>query len=224
MPSNKQYTEASQTQQTQKIRCFANRFTNITLTKSPECPPASDIEKEFRLMQQKRDEQDKKLFGSKQKIMTEYAPALFGSSAQSSKGAGNERFLSEEQSRNLSGYTMIPDKFYHEKPCRNALGLVGGNEVSIVTASPMVDVESDLQGITRPNTRCNNKQYKPECALGGKACPDWPSGISYTNKADDEKRFIATRPTHLQTCQMNSYQGVAYPNRFTQETGTSYRF
>ena len=66
MPSNKQITEPQpQTQSAQKIRCFANRFTNITLTKSPECPPASDIEKEFRLMQAKRDEQDKKLFGSK---------------------------------------------------------------------------------------------------------------------------------------------------------------
>ena len=65
MPSNKQYTEPAAQQQNQKIRCFANRFTNITLTKSPECPPASDIEKEFRLMQAKRDEQDKKLFGSK---------------------------------------------------------------------------------------------------------------------------------------------------------------
>lgn len=66
MPSNNQYTEPqAQTQSAQKIRCFANRFTNITLTKSPECPPASDIEKEMRLMQAKRDEQDKKLFGSK---------------------------------------------------------------------------------------------------------------------------------------------------------------
>lgn len=66
MPSNKQITEPQpQTQSAQKIRCFANRFTNITLTKSPECPPASDIEKEMRLMQAKRDEQDKKLFGSK---------------------------------------------------------------------------------------------------------------------------------------------------------------
>ena len=65
MPSNKQYTESSGQQPAQKIRCFANRFTNITLVKSPECPPASDIEKEMRLMQAKRDEQDKKLFGSK---------------------------------------------------------------------------------------------------------------------------------------------------------------
>ena len=64
MPSNKQNTEP-QAQSAQKIRCFANRFTNITLTKSSDCPPASDIEKEMRLMKAKRDEQDKKLFGSK---------------------------------------------------------------------------------------------------------------------------------------------------------------
>jgi hypothetical protein len=157
--------------------------------------------------------------------MQNYAPAAFGNSGPASSGLGmGPSFLSEQQSKNLAGYTMIPDKFYHEKPCRNALGLVGGNEVSIVTASPMVDVESDLYGITRPNTRCNAKQYKPECALGGGGCPDWPSGISYTNKADNEKRFIATRPTHLQTCQMNSYQGVTYPETFNQQTGTTYRF
>lgn len=65
MPSNKQHTEPAAQQPAQKIKCFANRFTNITLTKSPECPPANDIEKEFRLIQAKRDEQDKKLFGSK---------------------------------------------------------------------------------------------------------------------------------------------------------------
>lgn len=167
--------------------------------------------------------------------MPNYAPAVFGNSGPASSGLGMQgpassasgsvpSFLSEQQSGKLAGYTMIPDKFYHDKPCRNALGLVGGNDVSVVTASPMVDVESDLYGITRPNTKCNNKQYKPECALGGGGCPDWPSGISYTNKADDEKRFISTRPTHLQTCQMNSYQGVAYPTTFNQQTGTTYRF
>ena len=67
MPSNKQFTQSGQSVPAQRIRsgCFANRFTNITLTKSPDCPPASDIEKELRLMQEKRNEQDKKLFGSK---------------------------------------------------------------------------------------------------------------------------------------------------------------
>ena len=83
--------------------------------------------------------------------MPNYAPAAFGNSGPATFGLGSgPSFLSEQQSANLAGYTMIPDKFYHDKPCRNALGLVGGNDVSVVTASPMVDVESDLYGITRP--------------------------------------------------------------------------
>jgi hypothetical protein len=145
-----------------------------------------------------------------------WAPAL---------GQGNQVYKSDQQSKALMGYSMIPDKFYLNKPTRNALGLVGGNEVSVVTSSPMVDVESDLQGITRPNTKCNFKQYVPECALGGLgACPNWPSGIRYTNAATGERRFIATRPTHLPTSQMNSYQGVNYPTQFVQETGNPWRF
>lgn len=149
----------------------------------------------------------------------QWAPVAFPATTQ-----GKPVFMSDQQSKNLMGYSMIPDKFYLNKPCRNALGLVGGNDVSVVTSSPMVDVESDLQGITRPNTRCNYKQHVPECALGGAGCPDYPSGIKYTEKTTGEKRFISTRPTHLPTCQMNSYQGVNYPMSFVQETGTPYRF
>lgn len=148
-----------------------------------------------------------------------YAPVSFGRTTQ-----GNPVFLSDQQSKHLMGYTMIPDKFYLNKPCRNALGLVGGNEVSVVNSSPMVDVESDLQGITRPNTRCNYKQYVPECALGGQACPPNPSGIRYTEKSTGQNRFISTQPSHLPTCQMNSYQGINYPASFIQQTGTPYRF
>ena len=137
---------------------------------------------------------------------------------------GNPVYKSEQQSKDLAGYTMIPDKFYLNKPTRNALGLVGGNDVS-VTSAPMTDVESDLLGITRPNTKCNYKQYVPECALGGlNACPNWPSGIRYTNATTGEKRFLPTQPKHLPTSQMISYQGVNYPTGFVQETGTPWRF
>ena len=131
-------------------------------------------------------------------------------------------FQNDTQNGALLGYTMIPDKFYTKKPCRNALGLVGGNEVSITNS--MVDLESDLRGITRPNTRCNSRQYNPECHLGGGACPSWPSGIRYNTKDTDERRTIPTQPNHLPTCQMNSYQPVPYPKGFQQSTGATYRF
>uniref|UniRef100_A0A6C0BIJ6 Uncharacterized protein n=1 Tax=viral metagenome TaxID=1070528 RepID=A0A6C0BIJ6_9ZZZZ len=157
--------------------------------------------------------------------MDSYAPANFADASASVQGNGNMLgFQSEGQSKALAGYTMIPDKFYSNKPCRNALGLVGGNDVSVVNA-PMVDVESDLYGITRPNTKCNFRQYNPECALGGATeCPSNPNSIKYYTKDTNELRTLSAQPTHLRTCQMNSYQPVAYPKGFTQATGNTYRF
>lgn len=157
--------------------------------------------------------------------MDSYAPANFADVSASVQGHRNMLgFQSEGQSKALAGYTMIPDKFYNNKPCRNALGLVGGNDVSVVNA-PMVDVESDLYGITRPNTKCNFRQYNPECALGGEtACPNNPNSIKYYTKDTNQLRTLSAQPTHLPTCQMNSYQAVAYPKGFTQSTGNTYRF
>jgi len=46
--------------------CYANRFTKIDpLVKSPECPPASELAALVEAMRNKREEQDKKLFGPK---------------------------------------------------------------------------------------------------------------------------------------------------------------
>ena len=46
--------------------CYANRFTKIDpLVKSPECPPASELASLVEAMRNKREEQDKKLFGPK---------------------------------------------------------------------------------------------------------------------------------------------------------------
>lgn len=138
-------------------------------------------------------------------------------------GSGNG-FLQDIHSERAVGYIHIPEKFYHPTPTRNALGLVGGNEVS--TVDTIVDLESDLRGITRATTKCSNRQWRPECPLGGeKACPDWPSGVNYNAKdQDNERRFIATRPLHLSESQLVSYQGVQFPKSFTMRTGTTYRF
>ena len=57
------------------------------------------------------------------------------------------------------GYTMIPQKFYHPNAGRKALGLVGGNEVS-VPAGNLVDVESDLFGHTRDLSKVPSRNYQ----------------------------------------------------------------
>jgi hypothetical protein len=52
------------------------------------------------------------------------------------------------ESRNQIQYTLDPVKYYHPTPCRMALGVVGGNNVSQIQGN-LVDLESDLLNITR---------------------------------------------------------------------------
>jgi hypothetical protein len=59
-------------------------------------------------------------------------------------------------------YTLDPNKFYNCNECRPDLGLMGGNNVSI-TQNNMVDLESDLFGITRQNSKCPERKYLPHC-------------------------------------------------------------
>ena len=57
-------------------------------------------------------------------------------------------------------YTLDPNKFYNRNDCRVDLGVVGGNNVSL-TKSNMVDKESDLFGINRPNSKCPERKFLP---------------------------------------------------------------
>ena len=139
-------------------------------------------------------------------------------------GATEGANVRDQQSADAYSYVLIPEKWENPNKCRNALGLVGGSEVSHVNGN-LVDLESDLLGITRPNSKCNQKQYVPNCALGGdKPCPDYPNGITYTDKSTGEKKDIDTQPAHLRTCQTWSYPGTPVPRPYGQETCTTTRF
>jgi hypothetical protein len=136
------------------------------------------------------------------------------------------------------GYSMIPQKFYHPNAGRHALGLVGGNEVSLITGN-LVDLESDLRNITRDLSKAPAKKYQPSCALGvsssdpsplaafGSAggCPAWPNQLVFQDRATGKVRTVDTTPRHLPTVQMMSYPGVPRPEPFVQEVhGSPWRF
>jgi hypothetical protein len=143
------------------------------------------------------------------------------------------------------GYTMIPQKFYHSNAGRNALGLIGGNDVSLISGN-MVDLESDLRNITRDLSRDPRRQYQPSCPLGapptdgktvgpapanalssvsGGPCAPWPKRLVFTERSTGAVRTIATAPRHLPTMQYVSYPGVPAPAPFRQEVyGSPWRF
>ena len=106
------------------------------------------------------------------------------------------------QSVDMLSYVLDPTKHYSCKPCRMELGLVGGNNVSQVKGN-LVDLENDLRGQTRYNTRCPAKKNT------------WMT--SEDNKINVPKQFckpelsIDTNKHHLPPCQMIRYEPVPLP-------------
>jgi hypothetical protein len=138
------------------------------------------------------------------------------------------------------GYTMLPQKYYHSNVSRNALGLVGGNEVSQISGN-LVDLESDLRGVTRDLSKVPARQYQPSCPLGaagaepapagalspfqGGPCAAWPKNLVFTERSTNRVVSVSTAPRHLPTTQYVSYPGVPAPEPFHQEVyGAPWRF
>jgi len=105
------------------------------------------------------------------------------------------------QSVNPLSYQLNPAKYNSCKQCRMQLGLVGGNNVSIIRGN-LVDLESDLQGITRANSNCPQLKYQGSN----------DSQIQVVAKGkSNQPRTIDTSLQHLPACQIISYKAVPLP-------------
>jgi hypothetical protein len=126
------------------------------------------------------------------------------------------------------GYTQIPDRFYHANASRNALGLVGGNDVSVASGN-LVDVESELRNITRDLSRAPTKNYVPSCQDTDQdnltikhTCA--PSSFSYLERSSGNAIRVDMSPMHLKTSQFASYPGVPAPEPLKLEVYNAFRF
>lgn len=106
-------------------------------------------------------------------------------------------------SENVSqlSYLLDPIKFEHCSKCRNELGLVGGTNVGVPTGN-MVDLENNLLGIDRPNTRCPVFKYLP--SADGSV-----QGKEYIKPVDHP--HVDTHMRQLKPCQMFDYHTVPQP-------------
>jgi len=126
------------------------------------------------------------------------------------------------------GYTQIPDRFYHASASRNALGLVGGNDVSIASGN-LVDVESELRNITRDLSRAPTKNYVPACQDKDQNDLTAPhkcqaKSFSYLERSSSNAIRVDLTPLHLRTSQFASYPGVPAPEPMRLEVYNSFRF
>ena len=138
-------------------------------------------------------------------------------------GSTDMATVRDQQSAGMFSYTQIPQKFENPNKCRNALGLVGGSEVSNISGN-IVDLESDLFGITRVQSKCIARQYQPACALGGPECADTPPSFSFRDKSTGVVSRVDTTPRDLPTCQFVTYPGVGTPAKLKTDTCYPMRF
>lgn len=106
------------------------------------------------------------------------------------------------QSVDMLSYILDPTKHYRCEPCRPELGIVGGNNVSLIKGN-LVDLENDLRGQTRYNTRCPIKKNS--------WMTDEKGAISITGELCKKDLKIDTSKTHLPPCQMIRYEPVPLP-------------
>ena len=57
-------------------------------------------------------------------------------------------------------YFLNPMKYENCQKCRHEFGLVGGSDVSQIKGN-LVDLENDLRGQTRQNTKCPGLKFHP---------------------------------------------------------------
>ena len=111
-----------------------------------------------------------------------------------------------EKKEDPQHYDYLTSQFTHPTPRRHMLGMVGGNDVTIIKGN-MVDLESDLRGINIPNTFAPWRQYQPP-QRGDKE-------IVRNNVKTQQK--INIQKDHLPVYQMIAYPAVVAPLEIVNE-------
>lgn len=117
-------------------------------------------------------------------------------------------------------YVLDPMRFEHTNKCRFSLGLVGGNNVSLVSGN-VVDLESDLRGITRLQSKCPTEKYLNPCPRGNmNDCQ--PNQIVIKGTPTKQERVVDTSKQHLNSCQMIRYKSIPLPPPMEGQTFCKY--
>lgn len=106
-------------------------------------------------------------------------------------------------------YMLDPSRYENCNKCRPELGLVGGTNVSHVSGN-LVDLESDLMGVTRLASKCPQLKYQNPCPKGEmNQCHPEPIVIKQT--PNKKGRVVDTTMKHLPPCQFIRYKSIPLP-------------
>ena len=111
-----------------------------------------------------------------------------------------------EKKEDPQHYDQLASQLVHPEPKRHMLGLVGGNEASLIKGN-MVDLESDLRGINIPNTFAPWRQYQ---------APERGQREIVRDNLKT-KQTINVQKDHLPAYQMIAYPAVIAPLEMVNE-------
>ena len=101
-------------------------------------------------------------------------------------------------------YMLNPMRYENCNKCRMDLGVVGGTAVSHIKGN-LVDLETDLFGITRNNSLAPNNHYMSSCAFTDmNNCKQ--DNILIKGTPTTKERVIDTNLENLPSCDMINYK------------------
>lgn len=103
-------------------------------------------------------------------------------------------------------YLLDTVKYENCNKCRMELGVVGGTAVSHI-AGNLVDLETDLMGITRKASLCPSNKFNSSCA-GKNIANCNPSNIVINGSVAQNPGVIDTTKLHLPSCNMVRYKPI----------------
>jgi hypothetical protein len=109
-------------------------------------------------------------------------------------------------------YMLDPVRMENPQKCRHQLGLLGGTNVSHIQGN-LVDLETDLFGITRKHSNCPCRKYLNKCAVSDDLNNCQRQSINIEGNPSTVGRTIDTTPMHLQNCQTIRYKPVPLPQK-----------
>jgi len=106
-------------------------------------------------------------------------------------------------------WVLDSSRFENCNKCRIEFGVVGGTNVSHVKGN-LVDLETELRGTTRLQTKCPTLKYQNPCPAGEMTTCQ-PGEIVIRENPSNSGRVIDTTPLHLPSCQMVRYKPTPLP-------------
>ncbi len=123
-----------------------------------------------------------------------------------------------ESKENPQSYALMPSYGENSYPTQHILGVVGGNNAPYKNRQLQVELESDLRGITRPNTFCPQRQHQPAFLQKPTGFALGQPQTTIVRNVPKQKVTIPVVTTPLAQSQMWAYPATIAPERFVIET------